>query len=863
MRNKVLSILKSKIYVYEKNLSYFIEDIEQVYNIFQSNILTSDYKNNVLVTSEKIGVDICLLVMGAINAYMEDLKNHNNHILSNLENNQLVMYEGKKYKYINYEVINSGYCKGHEKIVLETKNGILKINKSEACKISRYFGESDKLDKMEKNKNDENSRNLISKLLHQDLEELSGILNQQIIVVFKSRKYMEKILSNLTIEVEGEKYEFCRVFPSRYYSDRENYVNIKGNKFHLKPIFLFTSRFDVADSLLEENEDCNKLIFLGEQTYHKSLSIIEDYTLEEEQLNKIIFYNTYNNTYTINKLIENDVQVYALEEKQNSKKNKSNNILAQSIKVNNLLYLTKKQLINLLNLDINFFQKEKFIKNAFKALKIYQLLCIPICELEESYILNECIDIAKKITESTFEYSSIYNKLAYICENLKELYSELYNNNPKLSLLESISDKDSTIILNNISELKFIQNNNKIKYNSAQILKNLRHADLKNEKLIFTSFYDNKFINQFNLYNNNEIINVLYYTEAIKYNRLARNLNKNLHLIYENNKINHKFESKYVDLIKYNFNEIILKENEKTCDTNNNQVDYFEDDENIINDKSFEYEEIDNEYYYDFFDKTKDILDKKFDNNSIYDYYTYDYDMKAYKKIVFSNNQFAYLTKNYKVSCIDTHYGYIVKNVDGLKINDKMIFTNDKSDEDIDSAFEKIINSNIFRKQYNKDFENVNYFKNVVKDYAQKYENDYNLLSGELSHYNIDKVPPAIKQWTENKIIGPREKEVYKAMGKITMDNKLLNEWEIIYNSSEVIRKFKSRFKSLFKHTLRSDIEESTDNEVINLMIDIFDDLGEYVDVVEVEEIINLDKVDKDKQLNCLLGEKYILQEEK
>ncbi len=854
-------MLKSKIYVHEKNLSYFIDDIEQVYDVFQNNILSSHHKNNVLVTSEKIGVDICLLVMCAINTYLEDLKNHNNSILSNLKNNQLVIYEGKRYKYIKCEIINSGYYKGHEKIVLETKNGTIKINKSEAYKISRYFGESDKLDKMEKNKNIENNRFLISKLLNQDIEELDGTLNQQIIVVFESRKYIQEILSNTSIEVEGEQYEFSRVFPSRYYSDIENYINIKGNKFNSKPIFLFTSRFDVADSILEKNEECNKLIFLGEQTYHKSFSIIEDYTLEEEQLNKIIFYNTYGNSCTIDKLIENDVQVYALEDNQCSKKNKVNNILVNSIKINSLLYITKKQLISLLNLDIDFFQKEKFIRSAFKALKIYQLLCIPICELEESYILNECIDTVKKIAKNTFEYDSIYNKLANICENLIELYSELYNNNPKMGLLESISDKDSTIILNNSSELKFIQSKN-IKHKSVDVLKNLKYADLKNEKLIFISFYDNKFINQFNLYNSNEIINILYYTEVMKYNSLARSINKNLHLIYENNKLNNKFENKYVDLIKYNFNEIILKENRKS-NHKNDDVGYFEEDEDLITENGFEYEEVDEEYYYDFFNKTKNILDKKFDNNSIYDYDSCDYGIKVYKKIVFSNNQFAYLTKNYKACCIDINGRYIVKNIDSIKISDKMIFTNDKSDEDIDLMFEKIINSHVFRKQYNKDFENVNYFKNVVKDYAQKYENDYTLLSVELSHHNIEKVPTAIKQWTENRIIGPREKEVYEVMGKITMDDRLLNEWENIYNSSEIIRKFRSRFKSIFKHTIRNGMEENTDNEVIRLMIDIFDDLDEYVDIIEVEEIINLDKSNIDKQLNCLLGEKYILQGEK
>lgn len=859
MKNDVVSILNSNIYLYEKSLSYFVDNIEQIYDVFQGDILASKYKNNLLVTDEKIGIEIILLVILGINVYMEDLKKHGNHILSKLETDELVVYEGKKYKYKKCEIINSGYCKGDEKIVLETKNGTIKINKSEAYKIFRYFGESDKLDKMEKHKNIENNRYLISKLLNQDIEELEGILNQQIIVVFESRKYMEEVLSNINIEVDGEEYEFCRVFPSRYYSDKASYINIKGNKFHSKPIFLFTSRFDVADSILEENEDCNKLIFLGEKTYSKSLSIIEDYTLEEEQLDKVIFYNTYGRVSTIDRLVENSVQVYALEEK-NLKKDKVNNILVDSIKINSLLYLTKRLLIDLLNSDVDFFDKEKFIRSAFKSLKIYQLLCIPICELEENYILNECIQSVKNITEKTYEYDSIYNKLLKIYENLTGLYDELYRNNPKINLLQSISDKESTIILNNSSELKFIENSN-IKYKSTYILKDLKYKELKNEKLIFISFYDNKFINQFDLYNSNEIINILYYTEVIKYNSLARHLNKNLQLIYINNKLNYKFENEYVDLIKYNFNEVILKD-DKRISHENNEINHIEDKENLINNKSFEYEEIDDDYYYDFFNKSKDILEKRLDNSSIYDY-DYDYNMKACKKIIFSNNQFAYLTKNYKACCIDINGVYREKSVDSININDRMIFTNEKSDDDIDLMFEKIINSSVFRKQYNKDFENVNYFKNVVKDYAKKYENDYVLLSIELSHHNIEKVPQAIKQWTENKVIGPREKEVYEAMGKITRDDKLLNGWESIYNSSEIIRKFRSRFKSIFKHTIRSGMEEYTDNEVIKLMIDTFDDLDEYIDIVEVEEIINLTEINIDKQLNCLLGKKYILQEEK
>ena len=48
--------------------------------------------------------------------------------------------------------------------------------------------------------------------------------------------------------------------------------------------------------------------------------------------------------------------------------------------------------------------------------------------------------------------------------------------------------------------------------------------------------------------------------------------------------------------------------------------------------------------------------------------------------------------------CIDINDNYVVKSIDKISINDRLIFTNDKSEEDIDLMFEKIVNSNIFKK---------------------------------------------------------------------------------------------------------------------------------------------------------------------
>lgn len=551
MRDKIISILKTKVYIYDKKLSYFLDDIEKIYDIVQSKILDIDCKNNILVSSERIGIDVCLLVIVAINTYLEDLKNYNNNIVSNLKTDQVVMYKGRKYKYKGCEVDKSGYFKDTEYIVLEARNGIQKIFKSDVYKLTRYFGKSEKLDKMGKNNESKEGRKLISKLLDLDINQLVGVLNQQILVVFKSKKYMQHILENLKIEINQQKYEFGTVFPARYYSDIDNFIDIKGNKLHLQNIFLFTSRFDVADLLIGEYSNCNKLILLEEESYYKSISIIEDYILDEEQLEKVIFYNTYNHIDRIVNLIENDASVYAIGEKENLK---VKNILVESSKINGLLYITKTQLKSLLKPEFDFVKKDEFIKNTFKLLKIFQLICIPINKFNEKYIIDRGIKIINKITENTYQYTTIYEKLKCICENLRDLYDLLYTSNPKLNILEYISDKNSTIILNNNSEIEFISKNKKIKFKKLESINNLNNLKLQNQKLIFMSFYNNKYINQFNLYNNNNIINILYYIEAIKYNSIANNINRNLSIMYNN--LNYVFEKNYIDLIKYDYKKI-------------------------------------------------------------------------------------------------------------------------------------------------------------------------------------------------------------------------------------------------------------------------------------------------------------------
>ena len=48
MKNKIISILNSNVYLYGELLSCFLDNIKQIYEVLLDNILVSDYKNNLI-----------------------------------------------------------------------------------------------------------------------------------------------------------------------------------------------------------------------------------------------------------------------------------------------------------------------------------------------------------------------------------------------------------------------------------------------------------------------------------------------------------------------------------------------------------------------------------------------------------------------------------------------------------------------------------------------------------------------------------------------------------------------------------------------------------------------------------------------
>ena len=857
MYKKIISILKSKVYVYNEKLETYLEDIDEICTNFNKNVLNSSQKNNLFITKKNLGIEVCLLILLVLDIYIQEIDylkyNDYDYILSNFEIGDIVIYKGKKYKYIGCQKIyDVKEFNGDEKIILQArgKSERYMINKNEVCKISRYYGNSSRLDSMETKKDTSKERFLISDFLGEGFKKLNYILNEQIIVVFKSKYRIDEFISNVSIEINEKIYMFGKVFPAIYYSSADNEgIPIKGNKFYKNPIFLFTSRFDVANSLLRSNKHCKKIIFLENESYSDSISYIEDYLLKKENLKKIIFYNNYNDISSTQNLIKQNVQVCAIDNKISPWKNLTKNILIEDKNINQLFYIIRKNLMNLTNSENDFIDKEIFIKNAFRLLKIFRWSCVPLRDLNEDYKLEESLNLLKYIERDNIEYRSMYIKIVDFVSNLEKLYNILYNFNPKVKILNQITDRNSIIVINNIDELKSISKYIIGSYKKIELVKNIGNLDLKNQKLIFISFYGDKDLSQFNIYSSNNVKNILYYIDANKYNYLANNLNNKLKDIYLHNINNFNFKEKYIDLISYDINLLKLKDKEKKVYTQIYDANEDINNEDEFYEKECFYSNMENDDF-NFLKKTQNLKNKYFNLNHKNIEAS---KVKAYKKIIFKNKQYAYLSKNYRASCIDINGNYIVKYTDSLEINDSIIFNNNKTNDDIDIMFEKIILSDIFKQKYYDDFKNVEYFKNKIRDYIEIYGED--LLSAELSDlYHISRSPIAVKQWCSYKIVGPNEKEIYKVIGNILRDDKLKREWEEIYHSIEIIRSFRTKFKNVFKHiTTNNNIEES-DNELVKLIVDVFDDLDEYIDIVEISQIIYIYDEEIDEKINCLLG---------
>lgn len=853
MKLEMFDLINEKIFINgEKiNINDYLKDITKYYN----EILSNDSKVNITITLDKERIESIMLVIIAIQSFFDSLKNSNKKILDELEPDQIVVYKNDKVRYKGREIIY-----GKEKIILayeDSRKSRIMINIEDAYKLSIVEGEPSKLSKMTKDRKvyEDSGKFLFSKFIGESIEELSGVIDNQILVVFPSKLYMNELISNIKIEIENVLYDFTQVFPCKYYSDVDNANDFKGNKLKTKELCIFTSRLDISKEIFRTKKECSKLILLGEHTYKNYIDGIFDNLLSRKRLNKIIIHNTYNNIDYIQQVIDREIDVYSWDKQVIEQKSISDdsilsryleatteNIIIENDKFNKALFETRRSLIDVLKYSDEIIDKDKFIRLGFSLFNLAQKTVMPLKQYvnynEENRFRNIII-LLKEILDKNKYYSTSKKLITYVIYNLENLNTIFYNENPKLNLLKKIITINDIIVCSTEEEKQYLKQE---KFNIIT-LKEFKKFNCKNKDFIFTCFYNSSLINQLPYGNDYNIKNMLYCTEVIKYNSKIRAFNKSMYSVVEKNKLQSSKYYKKIDLIAYYKNIF----NTETININSSEEENEDLIKGYINDTT---SEIDMSIY-----ELLDIGDYKNEylNEEYYSFNSSD----VKKQIIYSDGRYSYVTKNFKMLCIKSNGDNVIKTINNLQIGDNVVFVNEKSEEDLFDLFYKIVNSDIFKSRYSKDYENMRYWKIVLKKYVDKYNGDYELVSQELKMHGLTKLDISVRQWiNDEKIIGPREKEVYEAIGKVTMDNKLINNWEEIYQSCNRIRRFRTKFKKTFKDMVRMYIMKSFDNkgELENLVIDVFGDLKEYAEIVKVAEIKDVIEHNDIVKVNCLLS---------
>lgn len=887
----ISEILKESIVFNNKLIDigdYELQNISAFEQLFDN-----ENKINLLITPDK--KEILALIVLAIKLYIKNLNNEENNILNFISKGDILIYEGKKVQFIE---ICEMY--GQKKITLKYKRGdTTSINVEDQYKLSIYNGNSKNLSTMSDKKSKKiNSKHILAKILGIEAHNFNSIIREQMVVVYPSKSKLEELLESIKIKVKNKIYCFTEVFPCRYYSSIDNYTDFKGNKLKQKEILIFTSNISVARDLIQENKERSNLLLLGQDTYVNEIGGELDFLLSRKKLKKVYVLNTFDKCDYAKQLLECgfDIKVNAwtktaffskmdgLYLKIIGVKNKkvhaflSRKIYTYSIEeidlTTNLLVLRSK-LLEVLKDDFYFNKQDIFLKISYGLMKIFEKISVPIKEYDE-FILNnnlsknnvtKLINNLNCIVEENKAYEYNYKILRSILELIKHINSLLYYENPKLNYIKSLGVSYGDLIVCNSDIEKHILQNYKFIQEKYILVSSIRKYDFQDKvfkRIIFTGTYSNKSINQLYCLNGYNIINLIYPSEVYKYNSKVSKYNDFLKVIEENNDIGNPNNVDSLNMIKLDYSKFIRREDNIQIisdeDINNSEIKIeervYNKKESSIYEKELNYDlNIDDFLNVDYLLNKEDI--KK------YSIYEQSEGGEVKKFIEFEDKDCALLTEFYGAKCIDKNSNTILKkNISLLEIGDKLVFIDEKTEDEIAELFHKIMYSEEFKNKFYKHYCNVIYWKKILKNYVDRYCEGYSLIKTELLLHGIKKTEQAIRSWVVNEnIIGPREEEVYKALADIINDNKFSIRWKDIYNSCELIRKLKTRLRKNFNYMIvESVINKKLEGTFENIVYDVLGDLKQYAQIKEIDRIKDVSLSVPINNTNCVLDKNKVME---
>lgn len=822
-------------------------------NINVLNYITNEKNNNLIINYKDKYIYAIYLLNIAINSYLNNALNPNNHILTKLDKGMPLFYKGQIVIFKNLN--NTHITLGHEN---KTDTTLIPIDS--AYMLIPYNGhlEVKSMGKDSASKTFQ-TKHVLSSLGFSDLKNMTGVINDSTLIILPCKDDISNLVSNIKIKDINNTFKFTELFPCSYISSTGAETDYPGNHAKQIPLLKFTTNVSSAFEIIKSDKSIKNVFIIGDYPLYKHINNFER-ILNRKRIESVNIVTSNSNISSILDLpnIDNlniyswskDVLLtYSQDFKNTSTAQKlwldkliNKNICTPSIdsNVSDLIHQARKSLYYISKYDFDISIKNPLMMCSYSLLKILESTPFNLDFLEENIkLLNLNIaspssklkNIKYLISSSSpdLELSTLFDDVVV---KFERIINELSDNNIKFNTLNKLvssykyktfTSDTPVILLQKQYEAIILKNLLKSRNINLQVISAEKFKDSKTIKnLIMLGFYDLKYLD---ILNSDLITNItlyLYSSELYKYNYYMNRINSARNKIEKNNKI---------------YNLLDIKHFKSTYETT--KLEAYSTDSPISDDSMDEY--ISN---YKFDINLNEIISSLPINPGIYN----SKKEHVTSFMISDNNEYIFCTKKAIAYAIDWDKKRVrKKKLSEAKVNDWFLFVDDYLSEEgelVINVIQKLLELNLLPSHYLDDYRLTNSWKSELKNYINYSKQNYNDVSNSLAVLGENINPITIKNWVTNKrLIGPIYLKTFQNIFKVM--NSRLNHTEV-HAATKSIRSLHTKIKKSIDKFV-SDNFFSSKSDIIKdeqsaIVLSMLGNTNDYVTPVQIREIHSCDE---------------------
>lgn len=671
------------------------------------------------------------------------------------------------------------------------------------------------------------------------------------VLVIAEKEIIIPLIEKITFHRGNTKLSFSEVFPTAWFTQSDNWVNLSGNSTSAYPVVMLTNKISVARQLIYDDYEQrirsvvvngNEIIVSSPDELRHIIKKrnIHDVTLLSLPSMESLPESFWDEGYCETLYWSNQALLSALDDlyEKRSEENEKRLIrfintqidretICVEVKPNfdeQKPFICRTTIRILYRYADNNDEIKKFVVISFGLLKFYEQLCFDMAEYEDlirkgdicARLPSEQLESLKKIHLLQVDDSEIMNNMETVILCLEEMHERLLLQNSKADKILEIMTESAGIPQGEIAIIvakpAYIQ--------AVKLL--LANNGFDNVSV----FIPAKFISE-TIYN---YVIVSGICEGKKYNPfMSNNAVNTLMLIYPSEKAKYSVSLQNAGVAaslyeKYNILHKLID---------------FENDQKV---NSVEKKELMDEV-----DLEERIAALTVDS-AVTLFPPTDFStsmLHAVCWLVFEDDKWAVLTEHYSPYILDDIAGKLVDgDVLSLSVGDVLVFASaDKEIGDFVDAIMQVVlksASNEFKSAYEKSIR----WKNTLKEFMQQNSLNYSDVARRMKNEGHPRHSVTVRSWLneDSRIIGPRDEDSFIAIALVTGDEDMLESTESYKQACSDVRRMRMRILDYVQEQIiRSSTVQVSQSDATEFG-PIIGDASRFVQKLRIASIVPIDK---------------------